>query len=377
MKCSNCGAEIEEGKLYCGACGKEVQLVPEYDTLGNYIRQREQEKAREEEAAKRQEEIQRKKREQEKKKRAKKSMLIGVALLAVCIIALLLFKDYMDRRNFNSYDFQMDRAETAYSNHNYKEALEYVERAVVLAGEENQDARLLQAQILIGMGEERKATGVLEDILEQEPDNGTCFGMLIRLYESEEESGKIKKLLDNCQSPKLKEKYSSYISEEALFGLPAGTYDEPKKLELFATSSKDKIYYTTDGSDPTEESRQYNGPISLEEGTTTVKTLVINSRGIASDIGEAVYVIELAPPEPPAISPSSGTFTKDMKTKIYVIVPEGCTAYYAFDEKPTEESETYTGPVDMLEGEHTFYAIVVDEYGKVSAPGSQLYILEP
>ena len=45
MKCSKCGAEIEEGKLYCSVCGAEVQLVPEYDTLGNYMRQKEREGA--------------------------------------------------------------------------------------------------------------------------------------------------------------------------------------------------------------------------------------------------------------------------------------------------------------------------------------------
>lgn len=379
MRCSKCGAEIEEGKLYCSVCGAEVQLVPEYDTLGNYMRQKEKERAQEEEAARRQEELLRRKQQQEeaeRKRRTKKSLLIGVGLLVVCIGALLIFKWYMDHKNFNSYDFQMDKAEIAYSNHKFDEAEEYVERAVELAGSDNQDARMLQAQILTGQGENEEAAAILEDILREDPENGTCFGLLLRLYESEGESGKIKELLDNCPSQELKDKYSSYISQGAIYGLPEGTYDEPKTLELYATSGKDKIYYTTDGSDPTEESTPYQGAISLEEGTTTVKTVVINDRGIASDIISKTYTIQLDPPDPPDISPSSGTFTSDMKTMIYVIVPEGCRAYYAFDEEPTTESTPYTGPVDMLEGEHTFYAIVVDEYGKVSTPGSQTYVLK-
>lgn len=141
-----------------------MQLVPEYDTLGNYMRQKEREKAQEEEENRLHAEMLRRKQQQQeelekqkKKKKQKQSLLIGCCLLAACIVALLLFKWVMDRKNFNSYDFQMDRAETAYSNHNYEKAQEYVERAVALAGEGNQDALLLQAQILTGMGENEEA----------------------------------------------------------------------------------------------------------------------------------------------------------------------------------------------------------------------------
>lgn len=41
MKCRNCGAEYEEGTLFCPKCGKEIQWVPEYNTLETLIRQKE------------------------------------------------------------------------------------------------------------------------------------------------------------------------------------------------------------------------------------------------------------------------------------------------------------------------------------------------
>ena len=31
MKCEKCGAEIEEGKLYCEKCGYGIQIVPDYN----------------------------------------------------------------------------------------------------------------------------------------------------------------------------------------------------------------------------------------------------------------------------------------------------------------------------------------------------------
>ena len=41
MKCRHCGAAFEKGTLFCPKCGKEVQWVPEYNTLETFMRQKE------------------------------------------------------------------------------------------------------------------------------------------------------------------------------------------------------------------------------------------------------------------------------------------------------------------------------------------------
>ena len=33
MKCANCGAEIRVGCVYCPVCGKEAQIVSDYNIL--------------------------------------------------------------------------------------------------------------------------------------------------------------------------------------------------------------------------------------------------------------------------------------------------------------------------------------------------------
>ena len=37
MKCSECGAEIREGALYCDVCGAEVRIVPDYSPLDEVL----------------------------------------------------------------------------------------------------------------------------------------------------------------------------------------------------------------------------------------------------------------------------------------------------------------------------------------------------
>ena len=33
MKCANCGSELRDGCLYCSNCGKEAQIVPDYNVF--------------------------------------------------------------------------------------------------------------------------------------------------------------------------------------------------------------------------------------------------------------------------------------------------------------------------------------------------------
>lgn len=376
MKCSKCGAPIEEGKLFCSKCGQEVQLVPDYDTLASRMFEKQKlEREEEERRSVRQESV------QQAKKKKTVPLLTGVIILILCIGVLFGIKAYMDHKNYNSFEYQIDRAETAYSNKEYEKAMEYVSRASDLNPDSDQ-AALLLAEIYTKLDQEEEAISVLQDLIEQNPEQKTAYGQLIRIYDRQGNPEAIKELLDQCESENIKKQYSGYISEPPVFNLPSGDYDEPKELELISDDEDAQIFYTLDGSDPDEknsETKLYmeSDKILLEEeGTVTVKAVAVNQKGIRSNVVENTYVMEFKRPDPPKISPSAGEFDASAGQKILVIVPDGCTAYYAFDEKPTTSSNKYTGPVDMPAGSHTFYAILVNEYGKESYPSSALYVVE-
>lgn len=382
MKCEKCGAALGEGEIFCPVCGAEVQLVPDFysaQTISSVQRQKERQREKEErefrerERRQREEEAQREKRRRDRKRRNR--LIAACMALAALGGSAFIVKSYQDMKNDSSYSYQMARAETEFSNSRYEEALAYAQRAVRLEPE-SLDARVLRAQIYEKCGQESQAVAELEGIIGKNPEYEAAYGPLLRLYESEGESDRIKELLDGCNSDRIKKKYAGYICAAPVLGIPEGEYTEPQSLSLETEDDSAQIYYTLDGTQPDRLSRLYTGPIALEEGTVTVSAVAINAKGIRSDVVSAAYTVTLAPPDPPRITPASGAFTTDMEdTQIYVIVPEGCRAYYSFDRPATESDTLYEGPVEMPKGEHTFYAVLVNEYGKISLPGSATYVL--
>ena len=72
--------------------------------------------------------------------------------------------------------------------------------------------------------------------------------------------------------------------------------DAESEEETGAAASKatGKIYYTTDGTDPTLDSKVYTGPISIPEGTTVYRFAVITEDGVSSEVVEREYTYRIS-----------------------------------------------------------------------------------
>ena len=100
-----------------------------------------------------------------------------------------------------------------------------------------------------------------------------------------------------------------------------------------------KIYYTTDGTEPSATNgTEYTGSITLD-ATTTIKAIAILGM-IKSDVVEKTYT---KTPAAPVISPASCTFNEPLT--VIITAESGATIYYTIDgSNPTDQSTLYTGP---------------------------------
>ncbi len=78
-----------------------------------------------------------------------------------------------------------------------------------------------------------------------------------------------------------------------VFNPPGGTYSRPIVLQMSDIYTAN-IYYTTDGSTPTANSKFYSGPITIGAGTTTVQAIALNPSVGSSTVTGATYTIAAA-----------------------------------------------------------------------------------
>ena len=122
-------------------------------------------------------------------------------------------------------------------------------------------------------------------------------------------------------------------------------------------------------------SEKFQAPIQLSEGSTVIKAIVVNKKGVPSQTVEKEYVVEFPIEDAPAVSPSTGQY--ESAQSIEIKVPEGYTAYYTTDgNDPTTSSKKYTGPIEMPKGETLFKAILVTKGGRVSGVTTRNYVRE-
>ncbi len=82
--------------------------------------------------------------------------------------------------------------------------------------------------------------------------------------------------------------------DEPVFSPKSGSYTGSKdsvKVTIAGYTGDCTVYYTTDGSTPTQDSEVYTDPIILEAGSTTIKAMAVNEKGLASNIATATYKV--------------------------------------------------------------------------------------
>ena len=81
------------------------------------------------------------------------------------------------------------------------------------------------------------------------------------------------------------------VEKTCSFEVEEGEYEAPLTVVIQKVKNDDKIYYTTDGSDPTEASKLYEEPFVLEAGEYLVKAVTYNAKGEWGPVEEIKYTV--------------------------------------------------------------------------------------
>lgn len=418
MKCRYCKAEIPEGELYCKKCGREVQIVPDYNPLeemltaqiqldGNeqeseldqYINQKRRNNNRTGQSAGRNTgrsasrttaamtgrrmtgnttgqmltEKERRKRQSAKAARKKalrrKRRIVLLIMAAIVVLAGAGF--YVVYQN--SYNGIMKKAQKAAQSKDYTTAEAYYKQAIS-KNTKKADAYTGLADVYQSQDKTDEGTTLFEEAVSKQSGNVELYKACMDFYLKSDQNMEIPELLDSVNDSML-EKLSDYVVDEPKFSLEdSTTYDDVQKLLL--TADKDTIYYTTDGTDPDLTSTKYTSEgIQISEGETTIKAIAVNKKEVPSAIGKKTYTVEFPVEDAPAVSPSTGQY--DEAVQIEVKVPDGYTAYYTTDgTDPTTASTKYTGPIDMPKGETLFKVVLVNGKGRMSGITTRNYMYD-
>ena len=443
MRCTHCGAVIPDDQLVCPECGAEVQIVPDYNPLEdvlarevkgsvegatrpiqtNDIRRYRRDNrtknvnatrvlSREEMDSLRQkrrsgtagasggprrstgsmrrqpvDELRRQRentsdmrrqRSQmrlEAAKRKRRNLLITLFLL----LALIVTGVYLVYQN--SYTSMINKGYRSIQSGDYTAAAEYFDRAV-RKDESRPEAYSGHAQIYVEQNDLESAEDVFLSAIETQPTNEALYQAAIDFYMELEQPDKVSALLEDCEDKNVLSAVSDYVSSSPVFTPEAGTYSEVQEVTITSETGGD-IYYTTDGSDPSEQTgTKYTEPVLLQtEGETEIRAIAVNENGIPSVISSSTYTIEFPIEDAPAVTPSTGQYTEP--TQITITVPDGYTAYYTTDgstpDPKSSSTHKYTGPVDMPDDtQMIFNAILVnDQNGKATEVTTRNYITTP
>ena len=133
MKCVHCGEELKEGSLFCSKCGKEVQIVPDYNEYeDDYLKKvlAEENKPKTVQAVPMPDAG----AEELAEKKKKQMILIG-GIVAACVVIIIIGCVIMvgiKNKQANSFDYQVEMAEKAYEDGDIDAVIEYYENALSL-----------------------------------------------------------------------------------------------------------------------------------------------------------------------------------------------------------------------------------------------------
>lgn len=151
--------------------------------------------------------------------------------------------------------------------------------------------------------------------------------------------------------------------------LATGNYTTEQTVSLTSSTSGADIYYTTDGTTPTQSSTKYSSPITVSE-SVVLKAIAVKSGNADSSVMTAYYILE---------SPSSGVTvsTEQNMSIIHSVNPDytvtiptsanlGNSAEVSATDVKISKGKTLNVKISATSGENNAYTLVSAEGAEIS-----------
>lgn len=369
MVCPKCGKKIEDGMLYCGYCGEEIRIVPDFnpeieisieETLNNVVREINEDLSDDSKEETAFAEV-----ESSKLKLIYTSAIAMVVVILLTCLAVMIYHD-------NSASYQAKMGDKYLAKNRLNDACTYFGKAVGLKPT-NFDYRNKLAECYIAMDDIDMAVESYRGMLNYDKESTLTFNKVIDLYMQYGEYEKINDFLIQNGDEQILEAFEEYVAIPPTFSIDEGNYDDSIVVAM-SDISAGKIYYSIDGGEESIEDAEYVEPLYLKNGTYIITAYFVNAHNIKSSVVSKKYVIESQSAGEPVIMPLSGEYTTPQLIRI--IVPNDCNVYYTFDgTDPDENSRIYCDPIALPEGESVFKFISVNSKGQKSDISTVNYTL--
>ena len=307
------------------------------------------------------------------RKKKMKHLIITIAIIVFVITAIVLgayfIVNYAMKKSMDNYAYHNNAGYSAMSEKNYEEAAKSFEKALSYEeGKNDTDMMLYLYECYNYLGRTEEAIDILYDVLLVKDKNYyNALYYLVRYYDDKEDYVKVKELYEankDSSSSDVLALFSIYHASEPVASPVSDTYSEEQYITI-AVKNGSKIYYTTDGSEPTVNSTLYTDKFKVSEGTTEVKFIAVNEYGFVSDVVTEEYIINYEAPSAPTIYPEKTSFEQSNSVMATINnYPVDAKVYYTLDGTlPNENSTVYTGAFALPEGSTIINVLVVDSHG--------------
>ena len=156
-----------------------------------------------------------------------------------------------------------------------------------------------------------------------------------------------------------------------VFTPSAGEVTSGTEVTISCATSGATIYYTTDGSTPTEDSTEYTTPITVT-AAVTIKAIAVATDYQDSSVVTAAYTIGVPTAAAPTFTPAAGEVNKGTTVTLATTTPGGEIHYTTNGSTPTASSPVYSDPI-VINADTTIKALTIADGYKNSSVATAAY----